>query len=112
MIKMHFPFVVTLVLVLGGCAQTPLRNTQTLSAEAAHYGVSPELLRTAGSAGYFPETHGGKTFFCTQQAQTFSYVPRSQCLDTAQMTVRLQQSASGLSDLQHRISTMTSAPTQ
>ncbi|MGH8299182.1 MAG: hypothetical protein ACRES6_07840 [Steroidobacteraceae bacterium] len=106
MIKVHFPLALVLALTAGGCAQATVRNTQALSAEAARYGVSRELLLGASDAGYLPERHDGKTFFCTEQAQTFSYIPRSRCLDTAHMTAMLQQSGWALRSLQRRTSTM------
>ncbi len=97
-------------LLVGGCAQTPPRNSPTLAALATRYGVSQELLVKAGREGYFPESHRGKTFFCTQQAQSFSYVPRAQCFDPAQMTARLQLSAAALGDLQQRVLSAPPAP--
>lgn len=106
MIKVHHSLIVVLALGVGGCAQAPLKNTQALSAEAARFGVSRELLLGADNAGYLPESHHGKTFFCTEQAQTFSYIPKSRCLDAAQMTTLLQQSGWALRSLQQRLSTM------
>lgn len=90
-------------LLLGGCAQTPPKNGQTLAEQAAQYGVTPDLLVKADQAGYFPQSHEGKTYFCTQQSQTFSYVARAQCLEPAQMAARLQLSGQQLSDLQQRV---------
>lgn len=110
MIKAHFPIVVILALAAGGCAQTPLRNTQTLSADAARYGVSPELLLRARSAGYSPVIRQGETFFCTEQAQTFSYVPKTQCFDKAHVSAQLQQSAAALDALQSRSLQMSATP--
>lgn len=110
MIKAHYPLVVSVAMVVGACAQPPLRSSPTLAARAAHYGVSQELLVRAASAGYSPKIRDGKTFFCTEQAQTFSYIPRAECFDTAQMTLRLQQSAAAVGALQRRISTMPPPP--
>jgi hypothetical protein len=110
MIKARFPLVVALTLMVEACAQPPLRNSPTLAAESARYGVSQELLLRAGRAGYSPEIRHGKTVFCTEQAQTFSYIPRAECFDKTQMTTRLQQSAAALGALQRRVSTMPAAP--
>ena len=101
---------ILLALAVGGCAQPSPRNNPTLSAEAARYGVSPDLLVQADRAGYLPEVHGGKTFFCTRQAQTFSYVPKSQCFDPTQMAAQLQTSSEALSDIQQRMRPTTHAP--
>lgn len=96
MIKVHFPLIITLALAVGACAQTPLKNSQTLAAEATHFGVSQDLLLRASSAGYSPTTRHHQTYFCTDQTQTFSYVPRRMCLDPTQMTAYLHDSAAGV----------------
>lgn len=105
MIKLQFPLAVTLTLLIGGCAQPALRNSQSLSAEAAHFGVSQDLLRSAGRAGYSPRIRHGKTCFCSAQTQTFSYIPTIKCLDPAHMTAQLQLSGQALRDLQQRVAT-------
>ncbi len=108
MIKLRFPLVVAvaLALVLGACAQTPLRNSQTLAAQAAHFGVSRDLLVKAESAGYSPQIRRGKTYFCTEKGRTFSYIPRRLCLDKTQMTAWLNASASSVRDVHHHIYTL------
>lgn len=109
MSKLHLPLIVTLTLLAAGCAQ-PGRRDSRLSAEAARFGVSRELLVDATSAGYRPEKHHGQTFFCTEQAASFSYIPRSQCLDTAQMTSRLHDSQAGVTALHQLVSSRPDVP--
>lgn len=106
MINVRIPLIVTVALALGACAQTPLKDSPTLAAQATHYGVSPDLLVRAESAGYSPETRSGKTYFCTEKGQSFSYVPRRLCLDKTQMNTWLNTAASSVSDLHHHIYTL------
>ena len=76
-----------LSVLLGGCA-----NTEAVTAQAAHFGVSREFLLNAESAGYAPRIRHGKTEFCTHQS-SFSYIPRLQCFDASALQSRLQQQA-------------------
>ena len=109
MIKVHLPVVVTLALVLGGCAQPPLGNSKTLAAEAAHYRVSRQLLLSAERAGYSPRIRRGATQFCTQQ-ESFSYIPRLHCLDPAQMRNRLQQEVTFRRSVRYRVMSVPRTP--
>ena len=76
-----------LSVLLGSCA-----NTETLTAQAAHFGVSREFLLNAENAGYAPRIRHGETEFCTHLA-SFSYISRLQCFDASAMRSRLQQQA-------------------
>lgn len=76
-----------LSVLLGGCA-----NTETLTAEAAHFGVSRGLLLRAESDGYTPRIDHGKTEFCTHQS-SLSYISQQQCLDPGAMQSWLEQRA-------------------
>lgn len=101
----HFLLSMTWVLAAAGCAQQPVRNRESLAAEAAHYGVPPGLLVSAARAGYSPKLVHGKAYFCTEQGQSFSYIPRARCFDESQMSARLQSSAEAVGSLRNRIST-------
>ncbi len=109
MIKVQLPVVVALALVLGGCAQPPLGNSKALAAEAAHYRVSRQLLLSAESAGYSPKTRRGETLFCAQQ-ESFSYIPRTHCLDPAQMKGRLQEEATFRRSVRNRVMSVPRTP--
>lgn len=76
-----------LSVLLGGCA-----NTETLTAEAAHFGVSRGLLLRAESDGYTPRIHHGSTEFCIRQSYR-PYISRQQCLDPGAMQSWLEQRA-------------------
>lgn len=89
---MKLLLILALSVLLGSCAQPTFGNTRAITAEAAHFGVSRQLLLSAQSAGYSPRIRHGKTVFCTHQT-TFSYIPRLQCFDTSAMQSRLQQQA-------------------
>lgn len=104
MVKAYFPFALTLALTLGGCAQPSVKNDPHLAAQAARYGVSQTLLLQADNAGYSPRVRHGQTYFCTDQDQSFSYVPKLRCLDKLQMASWLKESASGVQSLQNRVS--------
>ena len=104
MIKLQFPVVIALALLVGGCAQPPLGNTLSLAAAAQRYGVSQQLLLTAASAGYAPTTRRGKTLFCSTQSQSFSYIPKTKCFDPVQMNLLLHQQSAGVRSVQRRAS--------
>ena len=106
MIKVRFPFIVTVALALGACAQTPLKDSSALAARATKYGVSQDLLVGAESAGYSPQARSGKTYFCTEKGRSFSYIPRRLCLDKTQMTTWLNTSASSVREVRHHIYTL------
>ncbi len=105
MIKLHCPLVMTLMFAATGCAQQPVHDSQNLSAEAARYGVSQTLLVSARRAGYSPEIQDGETYFCTEQVQSFSYIPKARCLDAAHMAEQLQGQAAAVGDLRDQVST-------
>jgi hypothetical protein len=77
------------LLALGAC--TPVRNSSSLTAQAAHYGVSPKLLYAAENRGYWPRTRGGETVFCHSSEVTGSYIAAQECLDPARLQTRLSQ---------------------
>ncbi len=104
--KMHFPLAIVLALSAAGCAQTPLRNSPTLAADAARYHVSRQLLLGASNAGYHPTRLHGVTYFCTERDRSFSYIPKLRCLGVAQMASRLRVSAASVNALRRRISQM------
>lgn len=91
--NLRIPLVVGLLLAAAGCAQQPLKSDPTVVAQAAHYGVSPRLLQTAGNYGYVPQMRAGKAVFCRDQESTGSYIEAKQCLDAAQLQQQLGREA-------------------
>ena len=83
----NLSILITLSVLLGACA-----NTETLTAEAAHFGVPRSLLLSAESAGYSPRLRHGKTEFSIRQSH-LPYIPQQQCFDTSAMQGWLQQQA-------------------
>ncbi len=82
----NLSILITLSVLLGGCA-----TTETLTAQAAHFGVPRRLLLDAENAGYAPRIRHGKTEFC--KLLHLAYISRQQCFDTSAMQGWLQQQA-------------------
>jgi hypothetical protein len=80
-----------IALLVSACA--PVRDPPTLAAQAARYGVSPSLLRTAENRGFRPQIRDDKTMFCHASEVTGSYIAGQECLDVAQLQTRLARDA-------------------
>jgi hypothetical protein len=86
-IRSQLPFVVCMALAVSACA--PVTDSASLTAQAAHYGVSPKLLHTAENHGYRPQIRDHQTVFCRASEVTGSYIASQECLDAAQLQSRL-----------------------
>ena len=76
-----------MALALSACA--PVQDSGNLTAQAAHYGVSPKLLHTAENHGYWPQISDHKTEFCRSSEVTGSSIEAKECFDPEQMQARL-----------------------